>query len=42
MSRELAGTVAIVTGAATGTGKAIAFAFGAAGAPRPRQPPRHT
>jgi 3-oxoacyl-[acyl-carrier protein] reductase len=32
MSRELEGKVAIVTGAATGIGKAIAFAFGAAGA----------
>ena len=32
MSSELEGKVAIVTGAATGIGKAIAFAFGAAGA----------
>jgi 3-oxoacyl-[acyl-carrier protein] reductase len=32
MSRELEGKVAIVTGAATGIGKAIAHAFGAAGA----------
>jgi 3-oxoacyl-[acyl-carrier protein] reductase len=32
MSRELDGKVAIVTGAATGIGKAIAFAFGKAGA----------
>jgi 3-oxoacyl-[acyl-carrier protein] reductase len=32
MSSELAGKVAIVTGAATGIGKAIAFALGAAGA----------
>jgi NAD(P)-dependent dehydrogenase (short-subunit alcohol dehydrogenase family) len=32
MNDELAGKVAIVTGAATGIGKAIAFAFGAAGA----------
>jgi 3-oxoacyl-[acyl-carrier protein] reductase len=32
MSRELEGQVAIVTGAATGIGKAIAHAFGAAGA----------
>jgi NAD(P)-dependent dehydrogenase (short-subunit alcohol dehydrogenase family) len=30
MSRELAGKVAIATGAATGIGKAITFAFGAA------------
>jgi 3-oxoacyl-[acyl-carrier protein] reductase len=32
MTRELEGKVAIVTGAATGIGKAIALAFGAAGA----------
>jgi 3-oxoacyl-[acyl-carrier protein] reductase len=32
MTRELDGKVAIVTGAATGIGKAIALAFGAAGA----------
>ena len=32
MSRELEGKVAIVTGAATGIGKAIAHAFGDAGA----------
>jgi NAD(P)-dependent dehydrogenase (short-subunit alcohol dehydrogenase family) len=32
MSSELQGKVAIVTGAATGIGKAIAFAFGTAGA----------
>jgi 3-oxoacyl-[acyl-carrier protein] reductase len=32
LSSELEGNVAIVTGAATGIGKAIAFAFGAAGA----------
>jgi NAD(P)-dependent dehydrogenase (short-subunit alcohol dehydrogenase family) len=32
MSRELEGKVLIVTGAATGIGKAIAFAFGEAGA----------
>jgi NAD(P)-dependent dehydrogenase (short-subunit alcohol dehydrogenase family) len=32
MSGELEGKVAIVTGAATGSGKAIAHAFGAAGA----------
>jgi 3-oxoacyl-[acyl-carrier protein] reductase len=32
MSSELEGKVAIVTGAATGIGEAIAFAFGAAGA----------
>jgi NAD(P)-dependent dehydrogenase (short-subunit alcohol dehydrogenase family) len=32
MSSELAGKVAIVTGAATGIGKAIALAFGTAGA----------
>src|SRR4029453_12743992 len=32
MSRELDGRVAIVTGAATGIGKAIAYAFGEAGA----------
>jgi NAD(P)-dependent dehydrogenase (short-subunit alcohol dehydrogenase family) len=32
MSRELEGKVGIVTGAATGIGKAIALAFGAADA----------